>query len=83
MILAGQDQAEIVLPLFDDDFFEGTEQLVLELTGADPPGVELDDHHIRATGVIEDDDPRPFLQIIGTPQVTEGETLELRGACRR
>ena len=72
VIPANADSAQIALPLFDDDFFEGTEELVLELTGADPPGIQLDGDRIIATGVIEDGDPEPFLQIIGAPQVVEG-----------
>ena len=75
MIDANADSAEIRLPVFDDDFFEGDEQLVLTLTGALPPEVQLDDDRTSATGVIEDNDPRPYLQIMGAPQVTEGGIL--------
>ena len=73
VIPAGQDSAEIVLPLIDDDFFEGDEELVLELTGAAPPAVVLDDDQIRAAGVITDNDLPPLLQIIAPyPAVYEG-----------
>ena len=73
MIPAGANSVQIGLTLVDDDFFEGTEQLVLKLTGALPPTVVLDDDRTSATGVIEDDDPKPFLQIIEPyPTVREG-----------
>ena len=71
LIAAGGDSAEIVLPIVDDDFFEGDEQLVLRLTG-NPVGVPLDNDRISATGVIKDNDLEPFLQIMGAPQVAEG-----------
>ena len=74
IIAADKVSKEISLPLFDDKFFEGTEELVLELTGHSL-GVELDDDRITATGVIADDDPEPFLQIMGAPSVGEGGTL--------
>ena len=74
-IAPGEDSAEIRLPLVDDGFYEGYEVLVLELIGALPLTVQLDGDRKSATGEIEDNDPRPFLQIIGTPQVTEGGTL--------
>ena len=75
VIPAIADSAQIVLPLFDDDFFEGEEELVLNLTGALPPAVQLDEDRRMAAGVITDNDPQPFLQIRGAPQVTEGGTL--------
>ena len=75
LIAAGDDSAEIVLPIVDDDFFEGDEQLVLRLTG-NPVGVPLDNDRISATGVIKDNDPEPFLQIMGAPPVAEGGILE-------
>ena len=75
LIAAGGDSAEIVLPIVDDDFFEGDEQLVLRLTG-NPVGVPLDNDRISATGVIKDNDPEPFLQIMGAPPVAEGGILE-------
>ena len=70
---AGKDSAEIVLPLVDDGFFEGDEELVLELTGALPPSVVLDDDRMRAAGVIEDNDPRPYLFISGPDPLEEVE----------
>ena len=73
VIAAGEDSAEIVLPLVDDGFFEGDEELVLELTGADPPGVVLDDDRIRAAGVIIDADPQPHLFIAGPDPLEEVE----------
>ena len=73
VIAAGEDSAEIVLPLVDDGFFEGDEELVLELTGADPPGVVLDDDRIRAAGVIIDADPQPHLVIAGPDPLEEVE----------
>ena len=78
VVPAGAGSAEIVLPLVVDDvFFEGIEELVLRLTGADPPTVVLDEDRTVATGVVVDDDPQPYLQIIGTTlEVAEGGTLE-------
>ena len=73
LIRAGEDSAEIVLPLVDDGFYEGDEELVLELTGADPPGVVLDDDRIRAAGVIIDADPQPHLFIAGPDPLEEVE----------
>ena len=75
VIPAGDGSAEIRLPpVVDDGVFEGTEQLVLTLTGAT---VALDKDRISATGVIFDNDPQPYLQIIGTTlEVAEGGTLE-------
>ena len=61
------------MPLVDDDFYEGDEELVLELTGADPPGVVLDDDRIRAAGVIIDADPQPHLFIAGPDPLEEVE----------
>ena len=67
------DSAQIALTLVDDDFFEGIEELVLELTGADLSSVQLDGDRIQATGLIKDNDPEPFLQIIEPyPEVSEG-----------
>ena len=73
VIAAGEGSAEIVLPLVDDGFYEGEEQMVLELTGADPPGVVLDDDRIRADGVINDNDPQPHLVIAGPDPLEEVE----------
>ena len=70
------DSAQIALTLVDDDFFEGIEELVLELTGADLSSVQLDGDRIQATGLIKDNDPEPFLQIIEPyPEVSEGGVL--------
>ena len=72
-IAPGEDSAEIRLPLVDDGFYEGDEVLVLELIGALPLTVQLDDDRIQATGVIEDDDRKPLLQILPPdPEVDEG-----------
>ena len=77
VIAAGAGSAEVVLPMVvDDGFFEGDELLVLELTGADLPDVVLDEDRKIWTGVIGDNDPRPYLQIVGAPRVAEGGTLE-------
>ena len=73
VIAAGEDSAEIVLPLVDDGFFEGDEELVLELIGADPLTVQLDDDRIRAAGVIIDADPQPHLFIAGPDPLEEVE----------
>ena len=79
VIPAGAGSAEIVLPaVVDDGFFEGEEQLVLMLTGVLPPTVVLDDDRRVWTGVVEDNDPQPYLQIMGAPRVAEGGTLEFR-----
>ena len=80
VIPAGAGSAEVVLPaVVDDGFFEGTEeQLVLMLTGVLPPTVVLDDDRRVWTGVVEDNDPQPYLQIMGAPRVAEGGTLEFR-----
>ena len=44
VIAAGEGSAQIVLPMVvDDGVLEGDERLVLELTGADPPVVVLDE----------------------------------------
>ena len=76
VVPAGVGSAEIRLGVVDDVFFEGDERLVLGLTGAAPPGVEFDDNRIRAVGVIGDDDPEPFLQIMKVDaEADEGETL--------
>ena len=70
------DSAQIALTLVDDHFFEGIEELVLELTGADRSSVQLDGDRIQATGLIKDNDPEPFLQIIEPyPEVSEGGVL--------
>ena len=77
VIAAGEGSAQIVLPMVvDDGVLEGDERLVLELTGADPPVVVLDEDRKIWTGVIFDNDPRPYLQIVGAPRVAEGGTLE-------
>ena len=71
-IAAGEDSAEIRLPMVDDGFFEG-EVLVLELTGADLPVSCSTRTAGAATGVIKDNDPEPFLQILPPdPEVDEG-----------
>ena len=76
VIPAGDDEVTITVPLNEDEnpgLFEGTEELVLELTGlsdptSSPPGqdlpdavAELDPSRSRATGEVTDDDPRPYL----------------------
>ena len=72
-IAPGEDSAEIRLPLVDDGFYEGDEVLVLELIGALPLTVQLDGDRKSATGVIEDNDPEPLLQILPPdPEVDEG-----------
>ena len=72
-IPTGESSAQIVLRLVDDGFYEGTEELVLNLTGVAPSTVVLDDDRKSATGVIEDDDRKPFLQILPPdPEVDEG-----------
>ena len=72
-IPATDRSAQIVLTLVDDDIYEGDEELVLKLTGAVPPAVQLDDDRTTAVGGIEDNDPPPFLQIIEPyPEVPEG-----------
>ena len=73
VIPANADSAEISLPLFDDDFFEGTEELVLELTGAEPVDIQLDAARLTATGVIKDNDPEPHLFIAGPDPSKEVE----------
>ena len=73
MIDANADSAEIRLPVFDDDFFEGDEQLVLTLTGALPLEVQLDADRMSATGVIIDDDLQPHLFIAGPDPSQEVE----------
>ena len=52
------------MPLVDDQFYEGDEELVLELTASGAPDIVIDENRQRAVGVIEDNDPEPFLQII-------------------
>ena len=77
VIPAGEGSVEVVLPMVvDDGFFEGDERFVLELTGADLPDVVLDEDRRIWTGVVGDNDPRPYLQIVGAPLVVEGGTLE-------
>ena len=77
VIPAGEGSVEVVLPMVvDDGLFEGDEELVLELTGADLPDVVLDEDRGIWTGVVGDNDPQPYLQIVGAPRVAEGGTLE-------
>ena len=64
------------MPLFDDDFYEGDEELWLELFATGTPDIVIDENRRRAVGVIEDNDPEPFLQIIKPyPAVHEGQDL--------
>ena len=89
----GDDEVAITVPLDENEnpgLFEGTERLVLELTGLrDPlstptPGdplpvavAEIDADRDEATGEVTDDDARPylFLSPAAAPcQVTEGGT---------
>ena len=65
------------MPLFDDDFYEGDEKLWLELiTPTGTPDIVIDEDRRSAVGVIEDNDPEPFLQIIEPyPAVHEEQVL--------
>ena len=70
---AGQNSAEMRLPIFDDDFYEDNDKLVLELTGVLPHTVQLDPDHISAVGEITDNDPQPHLFIAGPDPLEEVE----------
>ena len=79
-------QVDIQVPpnVEDDNLFEGTEELVLGLTGlrnplSSPPGLplpvavaEIDTGRDEATGEVTDDDPRPYLYVsndVSPPEV--------------
>ena len=86
LIAAGDDRATIAVDLAEDDILhEGTETLVLELTGVLdasgdplPPAVaQLDPGRVHATGEVTDDDAAPYLFVSAAAvpcQVTEGGT---------
>ena len=76
VIAAGATSTQISVPVVDDDFFEGDEGLTLEITGAFPSDFSLDDANLVATGTIIENDPEPFLQILGNPETNEGGGLQ-------
>ena len=69
----GQNSAKMRLPIFDDNFYEDNDKLVLELTGVLPHPVQLDTDHITAVGEITDNDPQPHLFIAGPDPIEEVE----------
>ena len=69
----GQNSAKMRLPIFDDNFYEDNDKLVLELTGVLPHPVQLDTDHITAVGEITDNDPQPHLFIAGPDPLEEVE----------
>ena len=86
---AGLDSAVISVPLVDDGFYDGTEDLVLQITGAvqnilgNPTTLALDPDQTVATGRIFDNDAAPhvFLHSNTFPcRVVEGGavTFEVR-----
>ncbi len=92
LLAGGTDSVDISVTLVNEDdmVYEGTERLVLRLVGLVDPSTgdplpdsvaELDDDRVTATGVVEDDDPPPYLFLHAPScQVDEGEsvTLEVR-----
>ena len=77
-----RDSADITVNLSDDDLYEGTEFLVLDLDPASvqPTGVaQVDLARLRAVGTIEDDDPAPYVFVSSNTspcQVTEGDPVD-------